>query len=101
RASEEVLATSSVRHQLRGTGDQRSERTAEALREAERHGVETASDARRLDSARDRGVDEARTVQMHGEVVLAARRDDRVDLVERPEAAAGAVMGVLHRDDAG
>src|SRR5437879_13090526 len=73
RASEEVLATSSVRHQLRGTGDQRSERTAEALREAERDGVETASDARRLDSARDRGVDEARTVQMHDEVVLAAR----------------------------
>ena len=37
---------------------------------------------------------------MGGEVVFPARGDDRVDLVERPDATARAVVGVLHGDDA-
>jgi hypothetical protein len=38
---------------------------------------------------------------VHGEVVLATGCDDRVDLVERPDAASRAVVRVLDRDDPG
>src|SRR5207249_11643794 len=76
-------------------GDQRAERTAEALREAQRDGVEAAADARGPDAGCDRGVDEPRAVQMDPQVVLAADGDDCVDLVERPDATARAVVRVL------
>ena len=44
---------------------------------------------------RDSSVDEARTVEVHGEPHLARRARDRVELVERPDAPARAVVGVL------
>jgi hypothetical protein len=99
RAAEEVLAAPRLRHQLVRAGDQRAQRTAQPFREAERDRVERTADARGRDTARDRCVDQARAVEVHRKVVLAAGRDDRVDLLERPDAAAGAVMRVLDGDE--
>src|SRR5439155_4129884 len=62
--------------------------------------VETSTDACRLDPGGDRRVDEPGAVEMDGEFVLQAGAHDRLDLVERPGSPAGAVVGVLDRDDA-
>ena len=55
--------------------------------------------ARRGDAERDRGVRDPGAVEVNGEPELARSLDDRLELVERPDGAAGAVVGVLERDD--
>ena len=46
---------------------------------------------------RDGGVQQPRAVEVDAEVRLARDGDDRVDLVERPDAPAGDVVRVLER----
>ena len=80
RAAEEVLEPRAPRHQLREPGDERAERAAEALREAERDRVEAARRSRRRDPERDGGVQQPRAVEVEAQVELAARVDDSLDL---------------------
>src|SRR5262249_15014417 len=97
---EEMLSSPSLSHQRVRAGNQRAEWTAKTLREAERDRVEAAPDPGRIGAGCDGGVDETRAVPMECELVLAARRDDRVDLFQRPDGAAGAVVRVLDGDHA-
>src|SRR5438105_5756958 len=69
-AAEQVLRPARLDHQILGTGDEGAERTAEALREAERDGVEAAADLGRRDTLRDCCVDEPRTVEVQPQVEL-------------------------------
>ena len=73
RATEEVLLAPRALHQLRRSREQRPERTAEALREAERDGVEAPADLRRRDARRDGRVEEPRAVEMGREADARAR----------------------------
>ncbi len=100
RAAEEVLRAAGGGHQLRRARDERAERAAEPLREAERDDVDAAPDLRRRDAERRGGVDDAGAVEVDAQVELAGGLDDGVDLGERPHAAARGVVGVLDRDDA-
>src|SRR5829696_5682502 len=99
RAAEEVLHPPRGDHQLGGPGDDGAERTPETLREAERHGVEAPAVLRGGKPRCDRRVEQPRPIEVDADAELARRRDERVDLVERPDAAARAVVRVLDRDD--
>ena len=99
RAAEEVLLAPRALHQLARAGEQRPERAAEPLREAERHRVEAAGDLGGRDAERGRRVEEPRAVEVDGEPDLARGRDDLVELVERPHAPARGVVRVLERED--
>src|SRR2546421_5710459 len=83
-SAEVVLPAACVPHQLVRTGDQRPERAAETLGEAERDRVEAAPDPPGLHAARHGGVDEPCSIEMNRELVLATGREDRVELVQRP-----------------
>ena len=87
-----------VNHQVARAGDQRAERAAEPLREAERHGVESARELRHGDAGGDGRVHEPCTVEVHAHPELPPGRDDRLELVRRPHRAAGRVVGVLERE---
>ncbi len=87
------------KHQLGGAGDDGAERAAEALRQADRHRVGALGDPRRRDTERDGRVEEPSAVEMEPETELAAAVDDGVELLERPDTAAGGVVGVLDGDD--
>ena len=78
---------------------ERADRRAEALGEAEGHRVEGLGPDRRGGSGRDHGVPQARAVEVQGEPVLLGHLRHVLQLVEREDAAAGAVVGVLDRDD--
>ena len=99
RPPEHVLETAGPKHQLGGAGDDGAERAAEALRQADRHRVGALGDPRSGNAERDRCVEEPRAVEVEPEAELAAAVDHGVELLERPDAAAGAVVGVLDRDD--
>src|SRR5690349_12387931 len=96
-----MLEPPSRAHELVRPGDERAERTAEPLRETERDRVERASDVGGRNSTRDRCVQHTRAVEMDGELELAACRDERLNLLERPDPASRGVVGVLDRDDPG
>ncbi len=66
RAAEEELALPGALDRLGGAGEDRAERAAEPLREADRDGVGERSPGRRLDAGRDRGVEEPRAVEVDG-----------------------------------
>ena len=100
RAPELVLEAPCAQHPLGRACDDRSQRAAEALREADRDGVAVTGDRRRLLAARDSGVEEASSVDVQAQLELAAGLGHRGDLRERPDAAAGGVVRVLDRDDA-
>src|SRR5207244_5352804 len=76
RTAEEVLEPPRLPHPLARAGDQRAERAAEPLREAERDRVEATGDLGRRDPGRDRGVHEAGSVEVQMEVALAAHLGD-------------------------
>ena len=69
-----------------GAGEDRAERAAEPLREAQRDGVEEAADLVGAAAARDGRVGEAGAVEVHREAELARGVDDRLELLERPDA---------------
>ena len=73
RAAEEVLLAPGALDELLGACQERSERAAEPLRQAERDGVEAGGDLGRRDALRRRGVQEAGAVEVHGEPELAGR----------------------------
>ena len=98
-AAEQVLLPPRAGHELVRAGEQRAERAPEPLGEAQRHRVEASGDRRRLDSERHRCVEEAGAVEVDGEPDLTCRRDDVVELRERPDATARAVVRVLERQD--
>ena len=98
-AAEEVLLAPGALHELPRAGDERPERAAEPLREAERDGVEARADRGRRHALRDGGVQEPRAVEVRGEPVLARRLEHVIELVERPDASAGVVVRVLERQD--
>ena len=100
-ATEEMLEAPRLRHPLPRAGDEGPERAAEALREAERHGVGLAPVRRRRCPARHDRVHEPGAVEVDDEPVPARLRGDRRDLLERPHAPARAVVRVLHAQDAG
>ena len=60
--------------ELRRAADQRADRRAEALRQAERDGVEPLHPARRRDAAGDDGVEQPRAVEVQTQAALACRR---------------------------
>ena len=99
RAAEEVLEATGARHRLLGAGEERAERAAETLGEAERHRVEAPADRRRLLPAPDRGIEQPGAVEVEAEVELVADRAQLVDLGERPDPPAGGVVRVLDPDD--
>ena len=74
-----------------------AERAAEALRQAERDRVEPRSDLGRRHAERHGRVDQPCAVEVHREADLPGRRDHVVELGQRPDAPAGAVVGVLER----
>jgi hypothetical protein len=99
RAAEEMLAAPRLQHQRFRPGEERAERAAEPLREAERDRVEVPADLRRRRAARHRRVHEPRAVEVDAHVELAAGRRHRLDLLERPDPAAGRVVRVLDDDE--
>src|SRR5439155_13225005 len=101
RSAELVLETPRLLHQLVRAGDERPERAAEAFRETECDRVELPGDVGRRNTARDRRVQDTGAVKMDGELELPARRDQRTDLLERPDPATGSVVRVFDRDDPG
>ncbi len=94
-AAEQVLLAPRALDRLGRAGEQRAERAAQALREAERHGVEVPADRRRRDARRDGGVEEPRAVEVGSQPALARGSRDRLQLVERPAAPARGVVRVL------
>ena len=100
-AAEQVLLPPRAGHELLRTGEQRPERAPEPLREAERHGVEARGDGGRLDTERNGCVEEAGAVEVDGETDLPRRRDDILEVGERPDASARAVVRVLERKHRG
>ena len=101
RASEEMLVAPRLRHALLRPRDDRSERAAEPFGEAERDRVELAPVLRCRSPARDRGVHEPRAVEMHREPVRPGLGDHLLEMPERPDPAAAAVVGVLDADEPG
>ena len=99
RAAEEVLEAPRLRHPLPRPGDERAERAAEALGEAEAHGVELAPVLGRRDAGGDRGVEEPGAVQVRREPVNPGLRGHLPHLRERPDAPAAAVVRVLDADE--
>ena len=99
RAAEQVLEATGARHRLLRSGEERAERAAEPLREAERHRVEAPADRRRLLPAPDGGVEQPSAVEVEAEVELVADRAQLVELGERPDPPAGRVVRVLDPDD--
>jgi hypothetical protein len=99
-AAELVLEASRPHHALRRARDDRAERAAEPLREADRDRLRVSGDRRRLHPARNRGVEQPRAVQVQTQVELAAGLGHRLDLSERPDAASRGVVRVLDRHDA-
>ena len=77
-----------------GPGEDRAERAAETLREAQRDGVEVLADRRRRDVLGDRGVEQPGTVEMHTQALLACQRRD---IGERGERKAATARGVVRR----
>ena len=73
RSTELVLETARLSHQVVRAGNERPQRTAETLRETQRHRVELPSDLRRRHTARDRRVQHPRAIEMNGELELPAR----------------------------
>ena len=77
-----------------------AERAAEPLREADRDGVGQRSPGRRLEACRDRGVEEARAVEVDDGSAEARGLHSGAELLERPDPATGAAMGVLEHEHA-
>ena len=97
-AAEEVLLAPGALDQLVRAGEERAERTAKALGEAERDGVEARREGRGLDTQGGGRVQESRAVQVQRQPELARGRDDGCQLVERPDPSPGVVVGVLQRE---
>ena len=100
RAAEEVLQPPRLSHHLGRAGEQRAERAAEALREAERDGVEAApisAASTPLAIAAFRSRAPSRWTR---EAELAREAARLVDLLERPDPPAARVVRVLDPDDA-
>ncbi len=95
RAAEQELLPPCELDQVRRAGEDRAEWAAEALREAERHGVDAGGDRGSGHAERDRRVEKPRSVQVNAETAGARRGRDGLELVERPHATAGDVVGVL------
>src|SRR5262249_10282425 len=95
RSSEAVLLDPRAVHQLVRAGDQRAERTPEALREAQRRSVEPTSELGRGNLRRDGCVHQPRSVQVRTKTELVRDVDDLAELVQRPARAAGRVVRVL------
>ena len=101
RTAEEELLPPGDLHQVGGAGEHRPERAAEPLREAQRDGVDPRADRCGGHAERDGGVHQPRAVQVHAEPAGPGGGDDGVELVERPHAAAGDVVGVLEHEHGG
>src|SRR5262249_59042586 len=93
RPAEGVLDPPRLAHQVVRAGDKGSERTAEALRKTDRDGVERPGDLGGRNTARDRGVQQAGPVEVDGELELTAGRDERPELVQRPDPAPPGHLG--------
>ena len=100
RAAEEVLQAPCVRHHLGIAGEDRAQRAAEPLREAERDGVEARADLGRVDPERDRCVQQAGAVEVETQIELERKRVQLADLLQRPDPAAARVVGVLDPEQA-
>ena len=102
RSSEQVLLAPRALHQFTRAGEQRAERATEAFRQTERHGVEARGDRGR---ARTPSATEALSRRAPSRCTASstsrAVRDDLVELVERPDPSAGAVVRVLEREQHG
>ena len=83
--------------QVARTDEDRADRRAESLRQADGHGVERLREFRDGSTRRDRCVEHARAVEMHRETALARERCDVLDVRLCDDAAAGRV---LERDQA-
>ena len=86
-------------HQLGRPGDERAERAAEPLRQAERDRVERRADLGRRDAGRDRRVQQPGAVEVDVEAELARRRRRPRRALERPDAPAGALCVFSIDDD--
>ena len=93
--AEQVLLAPRPLDRLRRAREQRTERAAQTLREAERDGVEQPADLGCRDPGRDRGVQEPRAVEVGAHPALAGGGRDRLQVGERPAATARGVVRVL------
>ena len=81
-------------------GEDRAERAAEPLREAERDGVEARADLGRVDPERDGCVQQPGAVEVEAQVELERERAQLADLLQRPDPAAARVVRVLDPEQA-
>ena len=95
RAAEAMLLDARLRHQLVRAGDHGPERTAETLREAERHRVEEPAEPRSGNAGCDRCVRQPRPVEMGSETELTRGLGNSLELLEWPDRPTGAVVSVL------
>ena len=99
RAAEQELERPRSADRSLRSGEDRSERTAEPFREAQRHRVGERAVAGRGDAGGNRGIQQSCAVQVDGQPELVRRVRDRRQLVEGPHTAARAAVRVLEHDD--
>ena len=101
-AAAEHLATPVRRVDERlGAGDERADRRAEPLRQADAHGVERRGQLGERHPGGDVRVPQAGAVEVQGELVGARDLGDLEDVALREDAAAAAVVRVLDGDERG
>src|SRR5207302_7921593 len=99
RAAQQVLALPRALDERGRAGEDRAGRAAEALREADGDGVGETRPVGGRTPGSDGRVEEPRAVQMHGRAALARSGRGRLELFQRPYAAARAAVRVLEDDD--
>ena len=100
RAAEEELQPPCLLDRRLGAREHRPQRAAQALGEADGDGVGESGVLGGLEPARNRCVEEARTIEVDGEAELVPGRGDVRQGLERPDPPAGAAVSLLEHDDA-
>ena len=97
-ASEPLADPAGAVDEVAFADEDRTEGAAQSLGQAEHHGVDVAGVLGGRDSGGDGGVEDARAVEMDREIVLAGDRAELAMQIERDDAAAAAVVGVLQTE---
>ena len=99
RAAEEVLHSPCLGHPLPRPSDERAQRAAQSLGEAEGHSVELSPEVGRSQAGGDARVHEPRAVQVDVQPVASRLGHDDAKVVERPDAPPAPVVRVLEAED--
>ena len=99
RAAEQLAHLARANHRLLRPAEDRADRRAEPLREAELHRVHRASQLDRVDPERGRGVEDPRAVEVHLHSAIVRERRRGAGLGGRDDGAAAVVVRVLEAQE--